>query len=950
MASLARLLADAGSGRRRVLLLEGEAGIGKSRLLAELRQLAREQGLGWLEGAGQSIEQQTAYRAWRDLLAAYFGLKAQLDAEKQQLLVRERVAGADPALTERIPLLNDILRLGLPETDLTREFDPKLRRESLTWLIIDLLRHATADRPQVLVLEDAHWLDSLSWELALAAGRALHDRPLLLVLALRPLEEATSGQSQIGPPAAYSSLAGLAGTETMRLAALSAEETVALVAARLDLPVEALPAGVADLLRQRAGGNPFFAEELAHALRDSGALVVEAGTCTLVADPEALRQQVPDTVEGAVLSRIDRLPPGEQLTLKVAAVIGRSFLYRTVRDVHPRQVVEDLLRTYLDDLARRELTALAALEPELSYLFKHIITRQVAYDTLLFAQRQALHRAVAGWHEQAYADNLAPYYPLLVHHWHGAEDMAQERRYAQLAGEQAAAQFANAEAEIYLSRALALTTKDDLAGRYTLLLAREKVRDLEGDREAQRQDLDALQALADALDDDGLRAEVALRRAKYAEVLGDFATCAQAAQEAIRLAQASQDTYLEAQGYHKWAIATWRQGDRQTARSRLQKALELRQNAQGEDSSPLDEPGTGPERWHSVEAACLTELGTTYFTEGDFANAAAFYTQALALFRAIGDRRSEGAALNNLGIVSGQQGDYAQAGGYFEAALSIFCQIGARLNETNALGNLGIVARGLGDHAQARIYFEQSLHTKRAIGDRLGECVALLNVGIASRHLGDYAGARTYLERSLAIRREIGERRGEGDFLAELTLIFHHLGNDREAQEYGQQALHIAQELGDRHIEGRALTLLGHLSLQQKRLPEAAGAYDQALALRQEIGQPHLAMESLAGLIRVSLARGDLTQAQDQAEEILAYLEANTLDGTDEPFRIYLTCYRALRANQDRRARDILTTAHSLLQDQAAKIGDEALQRSFLENVAAHRELVAAYRASQKVP
>jgi hypothetical protein len=127
------------------------------------------------------------------------------------------------------------------------------------------------------------------------------------------------------------------------------------------------------------------------------------------------------------------------------------------------------------------------------------------------------------------------------------------------------------------------------------------------------------------------------------------------------------------------------------------------------------------------------------------------------------------------------------------------------------------------------------------------------------------------------------------------------------------------------------------------RLAEAADAYRQAMILRREFGQSHMAMEPLAGLARVSLAQNDLAQAQTHVEEILGFLEDNTLDGTEEPFRVYLTCYRVLHANQDARAQVLLTSAHSLLQEQAAKIEDEALRRSFLENVAAHREIVREF-------
>jgi hypothetical protein len=114
--------------------------------------------------------------------------------------------------------------------------------------------------------------------------------------------------------------------------------------------------------------------------------------------------------------------------------------------------------------------------------------------------------------------------------------------------------------------------------------------------------------------------------------------------------------------------------------------------------------------------------------------------------------------------------------------------------------------------------------------------------------------------------------------------------------------------------------------------------------MRQDLGQPHLAMESLAGLARVSLVRGDLVRAQQQVEEILGYLETGTLDGTEEIFWIYLTCYRVLKANQDPRAQDILNTAHRLLQERAANIGQEGLRRMFLEGIGTHRKVIREWK------
>jgi tetratricopeptide (TPR) repeat protein len=176
--------------------------------------------------------------------------------------------------------------------------------------------------------------------------------------------------------------------------------------------------------------------------------------------------------------------------------------------------------------------------------------------------------------------------------------------------------------------------------------------------------------------------------------------------------------------------------------------------------------------------------------------------------------------------------------------------------------------------------------------------------------------------------------------LAQVGLLFHHIGEDEAALESSQRAFQIAAELGDRDTQGQALTHLGHALAGLKRLPDAQQAYEQALALRRELDQSILATEPLAGLARLALIEEDLAQAQTYAEEVLNALEASPPDSTCEPFRVYLSCYQALRANHSPQAQALLETAFKLLQERAAAVSDEERRHSFLENVAAHRQIV----------
>jgi len=210
------------------------------------------------------------------------------------------------------------------------------------------------------------------------------------------------------------------------------------------------------------------------------------------------------------------------------------------------------------------------------------------------------------------------------------------------------------------------------------------------------------------------------------------------------------------------------------------------------------------------------------------------------------------------------------------------------------------------------------------------------------RH-GNYAAAKAAYEEALRIERQIGRPYGASLSLTNLSSLSHHLGDDRAAEEYARQALSLGEELGVRDLQAWATTSLGRALAGLGHLAEATRAYEQALDLRRQLDQPVLAAEPLAGLARVFLAQGELVQAQARVEEILHHLEGGTLDGTDEPFLVYLSCYRVLRASGDTRAQEVLRTAHCLLQERAARIGDQETRCSFLQNVAAHREIVEEY-------
>lgn len=441
------------NGRSSQLIIEGEAGIGKSRLVADLQAQARELGVAYLLGAGDAIEQNTPYHAWRGVFRGLFDIS---DGDDDALILEKVTNRLPDALKERAPLLNAVLPLHLPDNELTAQFTGDIRAENTRDLLSSaLLQTVRATSTFFIILEDGHWFDSASWALMEVVRKSLS--PLMLVLVTRPLmsNAARNGLAQLNAPPEYRRLQEDEATAHLTLTALSPSEATQLVCHRLQ--VDSIPDTIAQIIQERADGHPFFSEELAYALRDSGMIKVENGRLQLDA-PQAAFQSLdfPDTIQGVITSRIDRLAPAQQLTLKVASVIGRVFLYQALHDIHPVSDDKPRLINYLDHLDQLGITSLETPAPEMSYIFKHVTIQEVAYSLLLFAQRQQLHQITAEWLERTNQIDLVPHYPLLAHHWSRAEIPEKAIVYLEKAGQEAFRNGAFREVLDFINQAVAL--------------------------------------------------------------------------------------------------------------------------------------------------------------------------------------------------------------------------------------------------------------------------------------------------------------------------------------------------------------------------------------------------------------------------------------------------------------------------------------------------------------
>lgn len=891
LTQLTTALAQAIAGQGSSWLIGGESGVGKSRLLNELRTHALVQGVlvvrGQASSAGGGI-----YQIWQDLLRWLLLLAAPSDLEAAVL--KPLVYG-----------LADLL--GRPVDD-APPLEAKAAQTRLWSAVAALLHRASIQQPLLLMLEDLHWADENSLELLQWLARPIeqsadHLPSMLIIGTYRRGEAPTLPERFPGSHLLLLRRLLPVDIETLSLAMLGAGgQRPHLVA----------------FLQQETEGNTFFIVETLRALAE------EAGQLDQVAAMTLPKQIFPGGIQQVVQRRLQRAPAAYQPLLRLAAVAGRRLTLPLVQALAQELDVEQWLTV---------CTNASILEwQDERWQFSHDKLREGLLADLDLTQRQHHHRVVAETIEQIFQDELATHYADLAYHYGQVGAQEPERRYARLAGEQAAAQYANEAALTYLQRALQLTPETDISERYALLRTREAIYHILGRRAEQKALLTELTALSHTLATNQSLAEVMLRQAAYADAIGDFATAVTVAQHAVDYAQQAGDQELATMGYLRWGVSLWRQGDYRTTEAPLLQALYLARTLAS----------------RALEAESVNNLGTLSRLRGDYEQAQQYYEQALPLLRAVGNRRGERVVLLNLGVVHEQRGDYQTAQQAYEESLQLAHQIGDRQGVGICLNNLGVVCDSQGKYSQALHYYEQALVIDREVNNRGGLGYLLNNLAFVYRSLGDYATAERYAQEALTVRRAIGDRDGENETLAFLGLINCHQGSIELALTHCRQAWQIAREVDARPSQAYVLTCLGRVLEAHAAWAEAEAVFQQSMEIRQEMGEINRVMEARAGLARVAMATGRLDLARTQVQIILEHLTYHTVDGTEEPFLIYLTCYQVLTATADPTAARLLQQAQQQLQQRAAQIEEPHLRHSFEEKIDVHRTLTRLWMTQSK--
>lgn len=425
-----------------VLSILAEAGLGKSRLVSEARAATSESVL-WVEGRALSYAEGISYWAARSVLDHLVGVNQNAMPAEVSAALRafcEHHLDDTQNVFPYLARLRDVPMDADSESTL-KDLLPQALQSRMHSAFADLIRAVADARPLALVWEDLHWADHSSLGLLETLLPLTESLPLFLILVFRPNEGRTWEWHQ-------KVAARLGETyHTLELNPLTPADSALLVENLLK--IENMPEATRQLILNKSEGNPFFLEELLRSLIDTGMVLLEGNRA--VATQSISQLEVPDTLQGVIAARIDRLPSEDKYTLQTASVIGRVFQQVVLGYLLQRQRADVPLESALSELQQRELIRWRG---DLEFIFKHAITRDVTYNSLLIARRKELHRATAETIEMLFADQLDELAPTLAYHYEAAESHEKAADYFTRAGDRAQQTYANLEAIAFYRAAI----------------------------------------------------------------------------------------------------------------------------------------------------------------------------------------------------------------------------------------------------------------------------------------------------------------------------------------------------------------------------------------------------------------------------------------------------------------------------------------------------------------
>ncbi len=851
-ARLRQAVADVCMGRGSILSLIGEAGLGKSRMMAELRaSVVDEVDLSWVEGRCLSYTQQVSYSAFNDVIRDILGI---LDIDNEYDIrdkLQRRLAELfhDENEEDIRPYLAHFLNLTLsaPETERVSYLSEEALQQQVFRAIITLLEQFAKARPLVLVFDDLHWADSASLAL-LERCLSLSDRvPIFLALLYRPLR--SHGCWELGQAAARNYPHRYTEIQLSPLDIQTGQDQQ-MVCNLLDL--EELPPALGTFI-SRAEGNPFYVEEIIRSLIDQGIIINQGNGWYLKRESEL--HTIPDTLQGLIIARLDQLMEEARRTLQLASVIGRTFRYEVLSWIASAAALTAQVDSSLANLQRSELIRERARLPELEYIFKHVMVRDVAYESMLIRDRQTYHGLIGQHLEDLYSgQKQEEVYELLAHHYSLSSNREKALTYLIKSGDKARAAYANPEAIALYRRADRLA--EQLGQADTQVHIAEGWGDVAFHIGKYDEALACYERAMTYTADEQRQAELYQRIAKVYEKRGEYETALKACADGIQILTPSKTQTVE---MARLLIARSRVYQQQ---GQNEAALK-----DGKASLSILEPTT-----HYLEIAqAHNTLGLSYRSSQPD-QAIEQLEQGLKIMERIGDEYEAARVYGNLAILY-YQTDLNRSADYFNRVLDTMQRLGNVWGEAQTYQNLGIIHYAKGEYEQAVQYYLHSLDMKQQLGDTLGIADCHINLGEVYRAQRNMTEAIAHLEQGLAIAQDIGTTDAQAECHRQLAECYLEIKDFEHAITACHTALNHAKEIGDHKEEGLIYRVLGNTYVQSGAPDTALEYFEQSVAILRELNYEFDLGNTLCNYAQALTQLGQSSQAREHLSKALALFQ-----------------------------------------------------------------------------
>jgi serine/threonine protein kinase/tetratricopeptide (TPR) repeat protein len=911
LATLEKHFQRARSEQGQLVFVAGEAGVGKSRLLHEFRARISAADARILQARCTSYGGGGPYLPFVEILKAALDLQGADAREFTAEDVAARIIRIDPSLQPFVSLYLDLLAIPGDGQPAARQLRGDLMKSAVSEALATFLIAFGRRTPTVFLLEDWHWSDAGSRETLRRFAETLATHALLVVVTTRPVAEAASV---------------IDGSSSLQMGPLDFDSSVAII--KSVLRGQEVSDELARRIFERTGGNPFFLEEVCHAL-------IEKGIDTL---------RLPDTVQAVIRARLDSLDRDALEVLRVASVIGREFDHDLLVEVLGGQVQPER--------AIERLNAVGLIQswesaPENQsgrcYRFKHVLTQEVTYDSLLGHQRRSLHNLVGGAIEHGPSGRSDDQAALLAHHFALAETWAPAIHHGRRAAARASAlsQFADALATLDRVRewVARLPESDEQFDILTaVLLQQERLCETLGQRGQQQQLVDELISLLAPRGSSERLSQAYLRQGDLSTLLKRFDAADRALSTALRLCRERGDVTLERHVLRSLGLLRWHEGRYEEARAITESTL-ARNRERGDDYAvaadlanlgvilkgmgdyslalaSLEEAMSMPalEQDATTYLYCLSNLANIYRSLGDLDRALnslqhadsiarahllpiqrsfhlmgiahillkqerideslQTYEEAVALSRRA--RHADGLvqSLRALGDVLFGIGRYAEALPLLEEAAGLFAQLEDRVGEAEMWTRVATVLERTGDNARAEPAWERVRALHARAGNAHGELEALEGIARSVRKRGAASEAIKRAEAALALASTLGEESREAALRNTLGIMEWESGRYAQALRHYEKALALARHLGDKVHEGLALNSLAVTLARLNRHDEARTALEESVALNRQTGERLLEAHAQAALGDVHLAGRRFAAAAECFEQSMGLRRA----------------------------------------------------------------------------